>query len=702
MPLALRGYGPPPKSRPLAVRRLHELAAGLSTATEDARGRLVRAMERIRDSAERLEFEDKVIDVGAALSILFTEDKEELVTLIPARAAWYFSDSHEESHATEAMLSEFFEGHSRVVRGRAFEKRGQNELNRSGRLLADAEDVLRACLMPMIAEGCPEDWDEAMRETALRVDPPRLESEVLSVKSDPLSWSIEELREIDRALEAVWRPVIEEAPQPQTNGGATIASGDLSQLAKQFREQDIPHVVPHPARLYMAHPKWPKERSESLDEHVRYYCGRDVERYLRQWRDAAASRGLVQIKVPNDVDLYHPMYYDDWPQPLLSSHEDEASAQTPSPGGDSEEETSSGRSAPDSVNKKEQHCAAEKEPTDPPSTLRQSVQAGLGENWRRLWLSFQHDVNVLTDSLLRMLNAIHGIHLEERQRLMRVMGDSDGAFKTMGDALSAAGDSCRDPEYPKLRGFPELRNEPLLVRTEPGGSMEQTAFNGWVVEVYSIWETTYRNQLKHDNRKVPGAIRPQNQVIGDLGHIRNDLVHNGIAKPKDTGRCEVLTWFSVGERIQVRMRHVIDFMNQMAWLHQGSPVLVTEQGKVISWRLDKEGEPETPTPALISVRPFVDHLEQDPRYRYVASVAFENGIFGTTPMGPEHEENEAQATDRAQKWMKMTINEQGDLHVPGVGTVSAAELYRTCLKGEVRPGPGIPGPWTQFRKLPAR
>ena len=700
VPLALRGYGPPPKTRPLAVRRLHGLAASLSAATEDARGRLVRAMERVRDSAERLQFEDKVIDVGAALSILFTEDEdqEELVTLIPARAAWYFSDSHEERHATEAMLSEIFEGHSRVVRGRAFEESGQNELDRSGRLLADAENVLRACLMSMIAEGCPEDWDEAMSDTALRVDPPKAESEVLSVKSDPLSWSIEEQREIDRALEAVWRPVIEEAPLPPRNVSATVASGDLSQNVKRYFERGIPYVVPHPARLYMAHPRWPKVASDPIDVSTRYYCGRDVERHLRQWMDAAASKGLVQIKVPNNVDLYHPKYRDDWPHPLLSSHEDEASAQNPHPRDDTGEVASTGRSVPDAVNEQEQRSAAGEQPTDPPSTLPQSVITGLGENWQRLWLSFQHDVNVLTDSLLRMLNAIHEIHLEERQRLMQVVDDSDGAIKTLEDALSAAGDDYRGPEYPKLRGFPELKNEPLFVRTEPGGSMEQTAFNGWVVEVYSIWETSYRNQLRHDNRKIPGVIRPQNQAIGELGHIRNDLVHNGIAKPRETGRCEVLTWFSVSERIQVRMRHVIDFMNQMAWLHQGSPALVTEQGKVISWRLDKEAEPETPTPALISVRPFVNPLEQDPRYRYGASVAFENGVFGTTPMGPEHEENQAQAETRAQNWMRMTINEHGDLHVPDFGTILASDLYIDYLKGESRPGAGIPGTWTQFKE----
>ena len=260
------------------------------------------------------------------------------------------------------MLNEFFERHSRVVRGRAFEEVGKEEPQLIGRLLADAENVLRTCLMSMIAQGLPNDWDAAMNGTALRIDPPRAESEIPSVKADPLSWSIEKQREIDGALEAVWRPVVEEAPLPPTNVSATIASGDLARLAKRYSEQGIPYVVLHPARLYVAHPKWPQKGCEPLDERVRYYSRRDVERHLWQWRDAAAGKGLVQIEVPNDVDLYHPKHREEWPQPLLSSHEDEANSYAASLREDTEEPASSNWTVADADNEQEQHPAAEEHP----------------------------------------------------------------------------------------------------------------------------------------------------------------------------------------------------------------------------------------------------------------------------------------------------------------------------------------------------
>ncbi len=150
--------------------------------------------------------------------------------------------------------------------------------------------------------------------------------------------------------------------------------------------------------------------------------------------------------------------------------------------------------------------------------------------------------------------------------------------------------------------------------------------------------------------------------------------------------------------MHIRVRHIFDFLNQMGWLDENTPHVISEPGKASTWRMDREVEPEGPTPALISVRPFVDPLQNDPRYRYGASVAFENGVFGTTPMGPDNEETKAQESSRTDKWLKMTVNERGDLNVPDLGTVSAARLYRDYLKGDLRPGPGIPGPWIQFRK----
>ena len=322
--LATKGYGPPPRKRPLVIGELTELAVKYSEHTEQTRCRLRRAMARLRNLAERFEVEDRVTDLGIALQTLFTADDEQEIgnTLIPQRAAWLYADFKDERRETEAMLARFCRRHLDVLRGRASE-----DYERSANLLGDTENVMRSCLKTLVSEGWPENWNAATEPSALRLDPPRPESKIPSVKSDALSWSIEEQREIDQALEEVWKPVVENAPLPPNMSPTTVA-GLSPTLVARYREQRIPYVVTHPARLYLAHPKWPKTVSEPIDERTMYYCERDVTQQTQKWKEAAANKGLVQFEAPTDACLYHPRHRKDWPQPLLSSHEEESGAGT--------------------------------------------------------------------------------------------------------------------------------------------------------------------------------------------------------------------------------------------------------------------------------------------------------------------------------------------------------------------------------------
>ena len=516
-------------------------------------------------------------------------------------------------------------------------------------------------------------------------------------KSDALSWSVEEQREIDQALQKVWESVVENAPLPPNRLPTTVP--ELSpMLVARYREHRIPYVVIHPARLYLAHPKWPKTVSEPLDERTMYYCERDVAQQTQKWKEAAANKGLVQFEAPTDACLYHPRNRKDWPQPLLSSHEEEPGAGTTNLQAVTGKTEVARNSIAVGDTYKRRHSATEEDSAAPSSKLPKPVLAGLQKEWSRLWDEFRHDVTVATNSLLYMLEGVHSQYRAERQRLVEANDLSGGDVATLEDALRTYGDSYASPTYPRLRAFPTATGEPLFSRAAPGGSMEQMLLKAWVIDIYSRWESTYRNQLKHESRHLPGAIRPLQQVLGDLGHIRNDLFHNGIAKRNESGRCEILRWFKVGDRMHLRLRHVFDFLNQMSWLTEGPAVIRDGPVKPSAWQIDRTSELELPAPALVSVRPFVNPLESDTRYRYGASIAFENGVFVTIPMGPEREETPARAKDRARKWIKMTVNEAGDLSVPGLGTVSADSLYRSALNEEKYFGAGIPGPWIQFRK----
>ena len=698
--LPVDDYEPPPRRRPLAVAELHHLATMYSQLPEPVRHRLERAMERLRRHAERFDDEDRMIDLAIALQTLFLADDEHqgLDRIIPPRAAWFYADSGNERRHTEEILGRFYELHSKTVRGRASGTPHAEDGERNAALLPDTENVLRTCLKTMIAAGCPDDWNGAMERSALRLDPPPPDSEIPSVKSDSLSWSVQEQKEIDQALEAVWKPIVEDASL-SPNMSPTTASLPAPELVQRYREQGTPYVVIHPARLYMAHPEWHKTPSEPLEDHTLYYCERDVMRHTWQWKTAAASKGLVLFEAPADAGLYHPKHRTDWPQPLLSSHEEDPNVEIADrPAATGKTETPR-RSTTDAVTERRQGSAAEGNLAAPSSELPESTVAGLESAWRRLWEDFRHEVIVATDSLFCTLEAIHSKHLEERERLVPATGPDGGDVSALEDAVRTRGDLRPLPSYPMLRAFPILTGEPLITRTAPGASMEQIALKAWISGVYALWEHPYRTQLKHETRYLSGSIRPRQQVLGELGLIRNDLLHhNAVAQQRFAARCEILRWFPVDEHMKLRLRHVFDFLNQMGWLTEWPTILPERPGTSSNWKIYRTVDPEEPAPALVSVRPFVSLEGSDSRYHYGASVAFENGVFGNTPMGPEREETPPQAKERTRKWIKMYVNRAGDLEVPALGTVSAADLYRGTLKGERRAGPGIPGPWIQFRE----
>lgn len=316
--LALQGYGPTGKKRPLAVDELSDLMERFAGLPEQSRRILELAMRRLRDSAERMEQEDSVIDACVALESLFTDDgeKHDHNKLIRRRASWHYADSIQERDRTRSLLEEFYDHRSKIVHGKTSDRSSPEERQRGSELLADVTNVLRASIKSMICEGRPGSWDDSTDHKTIRQDPRRLESEIPSVKSDSLSWTVAEQRAIDDALEAVWKPTVEAASAAPPDAKCIIHQGVTPNRVEPYRTKGIPYVIRHPARLYMAHPKWPKAASDELDERVEYYCERDVERHMLKWQMAASEKRLVQFELPTDATFYHPRVRDHWPRPL--------------------------------------------------------------------------------------------------------------------------------------------------------------------------------------------------------------------------------------------------------------------------------------------------------------------------------------------------------------------------------------------------
>ena len=250
-----------------------------------------------------------------------------------------------------------------------------------------------------------------------------------------------------------------------------------------------------------------------------------------------------------------------------------------------------------------------------------------------------------------------------------------------------------------LSGIPFDPND--LLKRE--GETEQLAFKGWIEQIYNCtWESQYRNELK-DSFEGPDIIQPQTDPIGDLRMVRNDLIHNGgVASAESTGKCRVLKWFEPGDSIILGMRHVFDFLNQMAFLSTNPGFL--GDGSVAHWTVFpgmEDAIANKPIPKLASLRTsFNKELEGGSTW-HVMSIVFENGVFVSIPV--DYAANGRPLKERIEFINKTCIDGDGNVRFPNGSVKDRRSLYREAVNALFHKGPkidgiGIPGPWFRFRK----
>ena len=313
--LTQAGYGQRSTSRPLNVTELLELTGKYADLPDQAQRVLSLALRRLRDGTERIELEDRVVDASIALEALFMEDGEDWnqKRLVSRRASWYFADSHPEREHIRRLLKDFYDRRSAIVHGNTPEGLTWAEEGQLATLTADIENVARSSLKDMISQGRPQNWEDSKDAKLIRHNPPRRETEIPSVKSDSMSWTIAEQAEIDHILEAVWKPEVDSASPQPPDAVSTMYTGVNAEEIERCRQQGIPYVISVPIRLYWAHPEWPRQEGDFVDDRTKYYCEKDVERHLRRWQEAAAKKKIHQFTLePEDPTMYLPKSFDMW------------------------------------------------------------------------------------------------------------------------------------------------------------------------------------------------------------------------------------------------------------------------------------------------------------------------------------------------------------------------------------------------------
>jgi hypothetical protein len=306
------------------------------------------------------------------------------------------------------------------------------------------------------------------------------------------------------------------------------------------------------------------------------------------------------------------------------------------------------------------------------------------------WSKFRHEAAVRTDTLLYVLSGIRLYHQALETAIARAHGP-DGLERKQ------ARETMIPPEALDIRSRPALFGEPLIDRVSPGGLAEQMLYKSWVSEIFGLWENRYRSKLEWYSGGVPGVIRPRHQVLGDLRLIRNNLLHSqsNLSTREGAGSCEILSWFATGEAMQLSFDHVLDFLNQMDWLVD-QPQVIGESPdiKFNYWRIDGQAvlSRGNPQPRLVSVRPIVGEDGEPEIFRYGASVAFSDGVFGRLAMGIPFGEASA-LNDRL--WNRLTVGSDGyTLTLPGTDIrCPSASIHEACLSKSNRVEG--PGPWSR-------
>lgn len=252
-----------------------------------------------------------------------------------------------------------------------------------------------------------------------------------------------------------------------------------------------------------------------------------------------------------------------------------------------------------------------------------------------------------------------------------------------------------------------------------GGQAEQLAYRGWFAQVFGLWEDRYRDKFKAALEAVTGTgdiILPESDVMGEMGYIRNDIVHHrSIATKNNMGRCRLFRWFEPGEPIVLGMGHVFAVLHQLGLLNGNRLAQRAgdeEDNRFASWASpDMDSlRSRRPAPRIVSARTFVEAEPNEQELYLLISVAFENGFsrefYASLRVAPT-EENYATYRELGRQ---TAVSPEGILSVPALRQcVSSEQVYEHAVnaleadRSNVASATGphfasVPGPFMRARR----
>lgn len=105
------------------------------------------------------------------------------------------------------------------------------------------------------------------------------------------------------------------------------------------------------------------------------------------------------------------------------------------------------------------------------------------------------------------------------------------------------------PTDPGARPDAVWRKSEIEDAASPEGWLQKWISQAWLALIFSRWEDHYRPLFATAAGVEPKAVTCE--VIGDVRHLRNDIIHNDGIAGKNARKCRILTRFIDGDEILI-------------------------------------------------------------------------------------------------------------------------------------------------------
>jgi hypothetical protein len=160
------------------------------------------------------------------------------------------------------------------------------------------------------------------------------------------------------------------------------------------------------------------------------------------------------------------------------------------------------------------------------------------------------------------VNDAAGVHAIALTGVLMVASMSESIELTNRGPESSMFFGHGDPNTPDGFTYQHWKLDDLPAHLAADGPVIRALGQQWLVLVASLWNDEFRSRLAKAKGIRTNEVK--DPYFGDINKMRNDIVHHGgIATERNSGRCEVLRWFSEGEVIDVRPVHVAELADYL-------------------------------------------------------------------------------------------------------------------------------------------